>query len=339
MARLNGGDDFDSVVKYYQDTYKTTEKKARLAANVALKEKSLLADINPETDYCLYVGIPFCPSRCLYCSFTSYPIELYREKSEEYIDKLCRELEYIADIRKDKRLVAIYIGGGTPTSLDAIKLERLLSKIEYTFPMDAVKEFTVEAGRPDSIDEDKLSCMRAHHVSRISINPQTMNDETLSLIGRAHTTADTVAAFELARKLGFDNINMDIIAGLPGESADSMANTLNQIKQLGPESLTVHSLAIKRAAAASLDMEPYYMYRQKNIGGNLENVGYSKKKKECLYNILIMEEITDIIAAGAGGSTKLVYPAENRVERVENCKSVDDYISRFDEMLERKSGV
>jgi oxygen-independent coproporphyrinogen-3 oxidase len=366
MAKLNGGDDYETVVKYYQDVYRTTEKKARLAATVAVKEKSLISDINPETDYCLYVGIPFCPSRCLYCSFTSYPIAVYRDKSEEYIEKLCQELEYIANIRKDKRLRAIYIGGGTPTSLDAIKLERLLSKIEYTFPMEDVREFSVEAGRPDSIDEDKLKCMKAHHVSRISINPQTMNDSTLALIGRAHTTADTVAAFELARFLGFDNINMDIIAGLPGENADSMANTLRQIKQLAPESLTVHSLAIKRAAnlkgrldelgetihqdmnamldmvedmAVSLGMEPYYMYRQKNIGGNLENVGYSVNGKECLYNILIMEEITDIIAAGAGGSTKLVYPQENRVERVENCKSVDDYISRFDEMLERKSGV
>jgi oxygen-independent coproporphyrinogen-3 oxidase len=364
MARLNGGDDSESVVKYYQDVYKTTEKKARLATAVAAKEKTLLADINPETDYCLYVGIPFCPSRCLYCSFTSYPIAAYREKSEEYIEKLCRELEYIAKLRKDKRLVAVYVGGGTPTSLDAIKLERLLSKIEYTFPMDSLKEFTVEAGRPDSIDEDKLRCMKAHHVSRISINPQTMNDETLSLIGRAHTAEDTADAFKLARKLGFDNINMDIIAGLPGEDAASMENTLNRLKELGPDSITVHSLAIKRAAnlkerldelgetihhdmntmldmvedaAKGLGMQPYYMYRQKNIGGNLENVGYSMDGRECLYNVLIMEETTDIIAAGAGGSTKLVYPKENRVERVENCKSVDDYLCRFDEMLERKS--
>jgi oxygen-independent coproporphyrinogen-3 oxidase len=310
------------------------------------------------------VGIPFCPSRCLYCSFTSYPIESYRKKSEEYIEKLCEELEYIANLRKDKRLVSIYIGGGTPTSLEAIMLERLLSKIEYTFPMEDVREFTVEAGRPDSIDEDKLRCMKAHHVSRISINPQTMNDETLSLIGRKHSAADAVSAFELARFLGFDNINMDIIAGLPGENADSMAKTLGKIRQLNPESLTVHSLAIKRAAnlkgrldefgetihqdmntmldmvdtaACGLGMKPYYMYRQKNIGGNLENVGYSRDGKECLYNVLIMEEITDIIAAGAGGSTKLVYPSENRVERIENCKSVDDYINRFDEMLERKS--
>ena len=221
----------------------------------------------------------------------------------------------------------------------------------------------MEAGRPDSITREKLMVMKNHNITRISINPQTMNDETLKVIGRAHTVEQTVEAFKLARECGFDNINMDLIAGLPGEDIKSMENTLAQIRELAPESLTVHSLAIKRAAnlkqqlgeyaeeihqdvdemlnmvsdvATELGMEPYYLYRQKNIGGNLENVGYAKEGLECLYNILIMEEITDIIAAGAGASTKVTYHAENRVERVENCKSVADYINRFDEMLERK---
>ncbi|MBQ8412698.1 MAG: coproporphyrinogen dehydrogenase HemZ, partial [Lachnospiraceae bacterium] len=270
------------------------------------------------------------------------------------------------------------------TSIDHRLLDKLLKKIYTSFNLgqcievdgmnkdicdcgstkvNLLREYTVEAGRPDSITIDKLKVMKAHGVSRISINPQTMNDETLRTIGRAHTSAQTKEAFYMARECGFDNINMDLIAGLPGENMDSMRHTLGEIKELSPESITVHSLAIKRAAnlkqqmseygdsinqdmdamldmvsdlATELDMEPYYLYRQKNIGGNLENVGYAKKGLECLYNILIMEEITDIIAAGAGASTKLTYHAENRVERVENCKSVDDYIDRFDEMLGRK---
>ena len=366
MSKLQSGSSFEETVDYYKSVYKTSENKARLATSVAAKEQELLLDIDREKDYCLYVGIPFCPSRCLYCSFTSYPIEKYGDKVDEYIDKLCRELDYIAEIRNDKRLVAVYIGGGTPTSMDAGQLDRLLIKIEDTFPMETVREFTVEAGRPDSIDEDKLRVMKAHKVTRISINPQTMNDETLEVIGRAHNSEQARHAFKLARECGFDNINMDIIAGLPGETAEHMAYTLKCIRELKPESITVHSLAIKRAAnlkgrldelgdvihrdmndmldmventAESLGMEPYYLYRQKNIGGNLENVGYARPRSECLYNVLIMEEVTDIIAAGAGGSTKLVYPDENRVERIENCKSVDDYIQRFDEMLNRKKDI
>lgn len=371
MKQLNAGMDFDGIVSYYQEVYGTSVEKARLAARVAEKELSLVQGIDFNHDYCLYVGIPFCPSRCLYCSFTSYPIAAYQDKAVRYIEKLKQELAYIADAYKDKRLVAIYIGGGTPTSISHVLLEELLDAIDRVYGMgryageDSVclREYTIEAGRPDSITAEKLRVMKNHGVTRISINPQTMNDETLKTIGRAHTAAQAREAFALARGAGFDNINMDLIAGLPGENLDSMRYTLEQVKELNPESITVHSLAIKRAsnlrqqmdaygalihqdmnamhalaaeAAAELGMEPYYLYRQKNIGGNLENVGYSKKGFECLYNILIMEEMTDIIAAGAGASTKLTFHAENRVERVENCKSVDDYIDRFDEMLARK---
>lgn len=371
MKQLNAGMDFDGIVSYYQEVYDTSAEKARLAARVAEKELSLVQGIDFNHDYCLYVGIPFCPSRCLYCSFTSYPIAAYQDKAVEYIEKLKQELAYIADAYKDKRLVAIYIGGGTPTSISHALLEELLDAIDKVYGMgryageDSVclREYTIEAGRPDSITAEKLRVMKNHGVTRISINPQTMNDETLKTIGRAHTAAQAREAFAMARGAGFDNINMDLIAGLPGENLDSMRYTLEQVKALNPESITVHSLAIKRASnlrqqmdaygalihqdmdamhalaaetAAELGMEPYYLYRQKNIGGNLENVGYSKKGFECLYNILIMEEMTDIIAAGAGASTKLTFHAENRVERVENCKSVDDYIDRFDEMLARK---
>lgn len=344
-------------------------QKAELATTVAENEHRLVKGIDLDNDYCLYVGIPFCPSRCLYCSFTSYPIGIYAEKAKTYIDTLCKELAYVAEQYKHKRLVAIYIGGGTPTSISHELLAVLLKQIQTVFRLQepevagGLVEFTVEAGRPDSITPEKLAVMKEYGVTRISINPQTMNDETLRTIGRAHNAAQVKEAFAMARQAGFDNINMDLIAGLPGEDLDSMRHTLAQVRALAPESLTVHSLAIKRAAnlnqqmddyksaihhdmdamhtaaqetAQTLGMEPYYLYRQKNIGGNLENVGYAKPGCECLYNILIMEEMTDIIAAGAGASTKLVYHAENRVERVENCKSVDDYINRFDEMLDRK---
>lgn len=395
MAELKAGKSYEDAVSNYINTYHVSDRKANLATKVASFEMGVIADIDMNNDYCLYVGIPFCPSRCLYCSFTSYPIGVYKDKAAKYVDKLCEELEFIADAYKDKNLVSIYIGGGTPTSIDHILLDKLLTKIDKVFGLvekraaenkncsvcddvnvinadnnncvsakkNLLREYTVEAGRPDSITFEKLQVMRAHNVTRISINPQTMNDETLRTIGRAHTSDQTKEAFAMAREAGFDNINMDLIAGLPGENIDSMVHTLREIEALAPESITVHSLAIKRAAnlksqlgeygdsinqdmdamldmvsdlAEKLGMEPYYLYRQKNIGGNLENVGYAKKGLECLYNILIMEEITDIIAAGAGASTKLTYHSENRVERVENCKSVDDYIDRFEEMLNRK---
>ena len=359
----------DRIVQYYRDTYDTSVQKAELATTVAENEHRLVKGIDLDNDYCLYVGIPFCPSRCLYCSFTSYPIGIYAEKAKTYIDTLCKELAYVAEQYKNKRLVAIYIGGGTPTSISHELLAILLKQIQMVFRLQeadvagGLVEFTVEAGRPDSITPEKLAVMKEYGVTRISINPQTMNDETLRTIGRAHNATQVKEAFAMARQAGFDNINMDLIAGLPGEDLDSMQHTLAEVRALAPESLTVHSLAIKRAAnlnqqmddykstihhdmdamhmaaqetAQTLGMEPYYLYRQKNIGGNLENVGYAKPGCECLYNILIMEEMTDIVAAGAGASTKLVYHAENRVERVENCKSVDDYINRFDEMLDRK---
>lgn len=366
MAGLNAGKTKDEIIADYRRLYDVTPEKARLATRVAAHEKALLDSVDMEQDYCLYVGVPFCPTRCLYCSFTSYPISVYKDKVKDYLDTITKELQYISYAYRNRNLVSVYIGGGTPTSLNYEELDTLLTQIETYFDLSHLKEYTVEAGRPDSINEAKLKVMKEKGVTRISINPQTMNDDTLKTIGRAHTAAQTKEAFRMARAAGFDNINMDLIAGLPGEDRNSMKHTLEEIKLLRPESLTVHSLAIKRAAnlkqqlseygstinhdmddmlnmvsraAAELSMEPYYMYRQKNIGGNLENVGYAVNGKECLYNILIMEEITDIIAAGAGASTKLVCHAENRVERVENCKSVDDYINRFDEMLERKQVI
>lgn len=390
MKAFREGKIREEIIDYYVKTYDTSERKASLAYEVAANETKLVRGIDLKNSYCLYIGIPFCPSRCLYCSFTSYPIELHKDKVDIYIDRLCEELDIVADKYKDKRLTAIYMGGGTPTSINHTQLDRLLTHIDKAFKLDRLSvsnihnennivnrtdnnrnydtlEYTIEAGRPDSITREKLLVMRAHNVTRISINPQTMNDGTLKRIGRAHTVFDVLNAFSLARECGFDNINMDIIAGLPCEDLSMMEHTLDVIKKLKPDSLTVHSLAIKRAArlnekmdeykdeinhdmdamldkvfdtAAFLGMKPYYLYRQKNIGGNLENVGYSTPGKECIYNVLIMEELTDIIAVGAGSSSKYVIRDEEdnviRIDRSENCKSIDDYIDRFDEMIGRK---
>ena len=308
------------------------------------------------------MGIPFCPSICLYCSFSSSPLSVWEKQVDAYLDALCKEITYAAGAFPEKELNTVYIGGGTPTTLNPDQLERLLTKLESSFDFSKVREFTVEAGRPDSITREKLETLKRHKVTRISINPQTMNQKTLDLIGRKHTVEETVQAFTLARELGFDNINMDLIVGLPGEEKPQVEATLQQLKALDPDSITVHSLAIKRAArlamfrdeykemtftnncqimdmtaayAAGCGQYPYYLYRQKNMAGNFENVGYAKPGKEGLYNILIMEEVQSILALGAGASTKLVWSSD-RIERVENVKDIRSYIDRIDEMIERK---
>ena len=339
------------------------KKKAKLALQVALTEQQILNKIDYKHGYSLYIGIPFCPTTCLYCSFTSYSITAFQPKVESYLDALIKEMGYVAKTMLHKRLDTVYVGGGTPTSLNPEQLDRLLTELEHDFDMEHVKEFTVEAGRPDSITLEKLDVLKRHKVQRISINPQTMNDQTLAVIGRRHSVAQVVEAFDMARKAGFDNINMDIILGLPGEGKEEVEQTLQSIYKLHPESLTVHSLAIKRAAAlniwrdkyadfkmdnseelvsmaadyaAKMGQKPYYMYRQKNMAGNLENVGYAIPTYECIYNILIMEEKQTIIAVGAGASSKAVLEQESRIERVENVKDVGSYINRINEMIIRK---
>lgn len=370
VSYMEAGMTSEDIIGNYQEIYGTSREKAELAVAVADREKKIIDSVAEEDEYCLYIGIPFCLTRCLYCSFTSYPIAVYKNKVDAYLDAVEKEMAYVAEAYSGKRLISIYVGGGTPSSISAEHMDRLCSMIEKSFDLSQVREFTIEAGRPDSTTFDKLEVMKRHGVTRISINPQTMNEETLRTIGRAHTPEQTVIAMENARRAGFDNINMDLIVGLPGEDTDSVENTLRQVKELSPESLTVHTLAIKRAAnlniemdkyrdtlksdidsqlgavtraAAEMGLDPYYLYRQKNMTGNLENVGYSKPGLECLYNILIMEERTDIIGLGAGSSSKLVVrPGHDgvtegtRIDRIENCKSVDDYIARIDEMIERK---
>ena len=364
---LKGGATFEETASFYRKEFDVSEAKARLATEVAKRELELTGEEDTEDAYCLYIGIPFCPSRCLYCSFTSYPIALYKDAAGVYIDKLAQELKLIAGICRGRRLKAIYIGGGTPSSLSGELTKRLMSAVGEAFPMARDVEFTVEAGRPDSITAEKLKTYLSYGADRISINPQTMNGETLKVIGRAHSPQQTIEAFHLARDAGFENINMDLIAGLPGENVHSMEHTLSEIGKLGPESLTVHSLALKRAAAlsenfadfesginhdmeamhelaseyaASVGLVPYYLYRQKSIGGNLENIGYAREGCECRYNVFIMEEFTDIMSAGAGAVTKLIKRntagERVRVDAVANCKSVTDYIDRFDEFMDRK---
>ncbi len=350
------------IIDYLKKEYYVSTRKGKLAIKVAENEKRLLEKIDYNNGYSLYAGIPFCPTTCLYCSFTSYPLAVWRDKVDTYVDAMLKEMAFTAQLMKDKTLDTFYMGGGTPTTLEADQLDRVLGFFESRFDTSALKEYTIEAGRPDSITRDKLMVMKRHGVNRISINPQTMNDDTLKLIGRHHSVAQVKEAFKLARDCGFDNINMDLIIGLPGETEEHIKRTMEEVAALAPDSLTVHSLAIKRAAnlnifwdkykaysmintddiinmtadcAAAMEMEPYYLYRQKNMAGNFENVGYSKPGKEGVYNILIMEEKQTIVALGAGSITKRVFP-DGRIERCENVKDVAQYIARIDEMIERK---
>ncbi len=360
---LEEGKNDREIKDYLKKEYYVSEKKGDLAIKVASNEKRLLEKIDYNNGYSLYAGIPFCPTTCLYCSFTSYPLAVWKDRVDTYVDAMLKELEFTSRLMKDKKLDTFYMGGGTPTTLEPEQLDRVLSFFEEHFDTTGLKEYTIEAGRPDSITRDKLLIMKKHGVDRISINPQTMNDDTLKLIGRHHTVEQIKEAFTLARECGFDNINMDLIIGLPGETREHIERTMREVALLAPDSLTVHSLAIKRAArlnifwekykdyamvntddiinmtadcASAMGMEPYYLYRQKNMAGNFENVGYSKPGREGIYNILIMEEKQTIMAVGAGASTKVVFPEENRIERVENVKDVTTYIENIDEMIDRK---
>ncbi len=363
MGLLEKGWKNPEIAAYMKETYLCSPGKTALSIATANREKAILEQFDYRTGYSLYVGIPFCPSICLYCSFGSHALKTWGHMIEPYLEALFKELDFIAEKMKGYRLDTVYIGGGTPTSLESEQLERLLGKISGAFDLSALQEFTVEAGRPDTITEEKLAAIKKYPVTRISINPQTMNQKTLDLIGRKHTVQETVQVFAMAREMGFDNINMDLIVGLPGEGAREVAHTLEQVKQLDPESLTVHSLALKRATrlnlfkdqyeeisfensaeimamtercAMEMDMGPYYLYRQKNIAGNFENTGYAKVDKYGIYNILIMEEKQTIMAAGSGASTKFVFQNGERIERVENVKDLKNYVERIDEMLERK---
>ncbi|MCX7745559.1 MAG: coproporphyrinogen dehydrogenase HemZ [Clostridia bacterium] len=355
------------IIENLKSMYYVSAEKANILLDVAEAERDILRR-NTRNLVSVYIGIPFCPSRCLYCSFTSSPILKNSHLLEGYMAALEREINETSKLLKENayKIQSLYIGGGTPTALHEKELGRLLSWIEEHFDLDMIEEYTLEAGRPDSIDEGKLTSIKKSRVTRISINPQTMNDKTLKLIGRNHSARDIVEKFALARKIGFDNINMDLIVGLPEEGKEDFIRTLDQVRNLGPESLTVHTMAVKRASelkekqdaflpipeseasdmidfafsyAKSMGMDPYYLYRQKNMVGNLENIGYAKKGFECIYNVQIMEEKQSIFALGAGGVTKVVYPVENRIERAFNVKSIEEYVNRVSEMMERKRAL
>ncbi len=371
---IDDGMDKERTINFLIETTSMSEEKARLLYDVALLEKPYInADsmsvyhtqyqsFNPNVH--LYIGIPFCVSRCLYCSFTSYPISRYESLVPDFISALKKELVHTYNFIKNKglRIKSIYIGGGTPTALDNYSFQTILSTVNELFNSNGI-EFTVEAGRPDTITSDKLQSMKGAGVTRISINPQTMNSSTLKTIGRNHSPQQIIEKYYLARKLGFNNINMDIIAGLPGENIAMFDYTLKEIEKMSPDSLTVHTMALKRASllhdeiksyemssdevvekmikaarisANNMEMRPYYLYRQKNILANLENTGYSKPGYECLYNIHTMEECESIIAMGPGSISKFVWPDGKKIERTCNVKEAAQYIERIDEMLKRK---
>lgn len=340
--------------------YNVSDEKIKLAMRVAKNEEILLKNIG-ENSVSIYIGIPFCPTRCLYCSFVSTDISVSGKYMDEFVEKLLLEIDKTAEIinKIGAHAENIYIGGGTPTTLSALQLTMICNRLKAHFDFDKIREFTVEAGRVDTITREKLLAIKNGGADRISINPQTMNNETLKKVRRKHDDKMIVDCFNTARELGFDNINMDLIAGLPGESFEMFKYSLDRIIELDPENITVHSMCVKRAAnlrftdnrlteaeqmnrmlsytqkrMSETGREPYYMYRQKNISGNLENVGYAKKGRMSTYNVNIMEEKQTIIALGGGGSTKLVM--NDRIERIFNFKDPSEYIKRFDEILKNK---
>ena len=362
MMMLEQGCQPEETHDYMQKVFFTSQEKTDLSIDIAQREHRLLQGIDYRNGYSIYIGIPFCPTTCLYCSFTSYPIGAWTKEVDNYISCLEKEIDYVAEAFADRQLDTIYVGGGTPTTLSPQQLDRLLGKIENTLNLEHLRELTVESGRPDSITPDKLRVMKQHHVSRISVNPQTMHDKTLKFIGRRHTVQQTVDAFYMAREAGFDNINMDIILGLPGETEEDVRSTMTEIEKLRPDDLTVHSLAIKRASrlqewirengidtinntdammhiahesAARMGLKPYYLYRQKNMSGNFENTGYAQEGKAGVYNVLIMEEKESIVALGAGSVSKAVFDG-GRIERCDNVKDVKLYMKKIDEMIDRK---
>lgn len=367
LRRLAEGSSEEQAVKKFEKDFLVSNEKIALSRETEHNERKILELSKPES-FSLYVGIPFCPSRCSYCSFVMASIERAEKLIEPYTKLLCEEIKQTAEIanKLGLRLETVYFGGGTPTTLSAEQLDTVLRTVNKSFDMSTCREFTVEAGRPDTIDIAKLFALKENKVDRISINPQTVNDEVLKTIGRKHTAQQFFDAFELARKCGFDNINTDLIAGLPTDTPESFKNSLDSIVRLNAECITVHTLCMKRASrltteGVTLDLQqardaremlaytqnilgqneyiPYYMYRQSRMVGNLENVGWSKKGFESLYNVYVMDETHTILACGSGGVTKLKRNNPDYLERIFNFKYPYEYIDRFDELIQRKSGI
>ncbi len=357
---LDEGKGDSEILRYMQEEFFITPKKAQLSLDVAKKEFKLLEN-RVKNGVSIYLGVPFCPTRCAYCSFVSQAMAHNQKFVKPYVEALLTEIDETAKMADSfgMKVETIYFGGGTPTTLSPEDLDTLIKRVKARFDISNLREFTVEAGRPDTFTDEMLSMLRENSVRRISINPQTMNQKTLDKIGRRHTVEDTIRAFEMAQEYDCFSINADVIAGLPDETPEEFAHTMREVVALSPDAVTVHTMYMKRAARLISDFEklrfasdmdamvqhsydyltavgynPYYLYKQKNTLGNLENVGFSKEGHESLYNIYIMEEIQTILALGGGASTKMV--KGDRIERVFNPKEAADYINRIDEIIEKK---
>ncbi len=367
LGKLIVSDGVDAATDYFKNTFLVSSEKTKLCLECNRSERAIVERSTPDS-FSLYISVPFCPSRCNYCSFVSHSVEQAKVLIPQYVELLCEEIKETAVIAKNLnlKLKTVYIGGGTPTTLSAEQLSKVLDTVRVSFDLSYLEEYTVEAGRPDTVTKDKLLAIKNGGATRISINPQTMNDEVLKNIGRRHTVFQMGEAFNLARECGFDNINCDLIAGLSGDTYESFCNSVDEIIRLNPENVTVHSLSMKRAsnltksqtvfdleegetAAKMVDyarhklaehgINPYYMYRQSKTVGNLENVGYAKSGLECLYNVYIMDETHTILACGASAVTKLREPNGDNIERIFNYKYPYEYIEHFDDMLTRKKKV
>lgn len=366
-SRLAKGMAPQEIEKEFTTQFYTSTEKTQLCLKTAEAEQRII-DLSRPQSASLYISVPFCPTRCLYCSFISHDVEKSAKLLPDYVRLLCEELKATAALIDELglRLETIYVGGGTPTAFTAKQLSEVLGTVKKSFKLDTLREYTVEAGRPDTIDREKLDAILEGGARRISINPQTLDDAVLRRIGRAHTAEDVYKAFALARKAGVPSINMDLITGLPGDSPEGFRKTLEGVLSLSPDAVTVHTLAMKRSSrlvtsgeanydakgiAAGQMMQdansllgkagfaPYYLYRQRNTLGGLENVGFSKPGHEGLYNVFIMDETHTILATGAGGVTKMRQPFGGRIERVFNFKYPYEYISRFGEIIARKNKV
>lgn len=359
---IDGNMPDEKISEVLEKEYRIHKPKGDLMMDVAKVQRDYLYPLD-ENRYSLYIGIPFCPTRCSYCSFPAFEIGRDYDIVKRYIDTLIYEINSVKKLMKGKRLNTVYIGGGTPTSIKVKDLERVIESIRINFSREDIGEFTVEAGRPDTLSRDMLKMIKEYDINRISINPQTMNDKTLKLIGRNHDSKSIISTYYLAKDIGFDIINMDIILGLPGEGIDEVKHTLNEMKKLNPENLTVHTLSLKRGSRLVKDQDaylfeervnvermieetqffakdvgfiPYYLYRQKQILGNLENVGYCKPDCESIYNILMMEEKETVIGVGLGAVSKIYHPSNDRIQRVPNFKDLIQYNNRIEELIEKK---
>lgn len=367
LKYLEEGKTEEEIIRIFEIKHLASKKKAKLCIEIAKTEEKF---VNKESNsIAIYIGMAFCPTRCFYCSFAANPIVGNKKLVNPYLQALIKEISAMKKYVNDRKLniESVYFGGGTPTAVNNEEFEDVMKEVYEAFVKDKnLKEFTVECGRPDSITSEKLQTMKTYDVTRISINPQTMNDDTLKMIGRGHTSAQVIEKFNLARSMGFNDINMDMIIGLPGEGIKEVLHTKNEILKLKPDSLTVHGLSLKRASilyenfilkkgiqvkkqeelaqmyeesrilAQELGLHPYYMYRQKNMVGNMENLGYSRKGEECIYNIEMIEDKQTIIALGADAVSKVVFLDENRIERFANIKDIKEYCNRIDEMIQGK---